>query len=374
MYDSSLNYAVILAGGRGERFWPLSRTSRPKQFVEIFGGVPLLRIAAERLAGVVPPERVLVITSADLVGRSREALPEIPPENIVGEPFGRDTAAACALGTELVAALVRRQSRCADPARARVAILTADQLMADVPAFRRTLANAFFFADAQPVIVTMGITPTRISTAFGYIEADAPIVKGVPEGTSFRKAVRFVEKPDAETAAMYLATGRYFWNAGMFIWSVATFRDALVRYRPQLADAMSALVPSIGTPEFAPALARVYGGLEKISVDYAIMEHATNIVMAEGDFGWDDVGSWTALADHFPADASGNVALGKAEILDGRDNIVVGDDGHVVALFGVDDLVVVHTPDATLVCPKSRAQRLKDLVRRLQDSQPGVVE
>lgn len=349
-------YAVIMAGGRGERFWPLSRIARPKQFIDLFGGKPLLQLAVERLEGLVPPERILIVTSRDLAAASREAAPGLPPENIVGEPCGRDTAAACALGTELVAA---RQG--GDPAT--LAILTADQLMQDVPVFQQTLRDAFAMAAASPCIVTIGIAPTHPATGFGYIEAAAKLDSG--HATVFHKVERFVEKPDVATATAYLAGGRHFWNAGMFVWSVDTFRQSLRAFRPVLADAMSALAPSIGTPGFEGALEATYAGLERISVDYAVMEHARNIVMARGAFGWDDVGAWGAVANHFAADAAGNVVVGACESLDARGNLVLSDAKHLVALYGVEDLVVVHTPDATLVCPRARAQEIKDLVRKI---------
>ena len=349
-------YAVIIAGGRGERFWPLGRASRPKQFVDLFGGKPLIRIAAERLEGVVPPDHLFVVTSRDLVPATREALPDLPPSQIVGEPFGRDTAAACALGTELVA------KRGGDAAT--LAILTADQIMVDVDKFRRTLTDGFSIAESEPSIVTIGIEPTFPSTGFGYIEAADRRDTGTE--TVFHAVQRFVEKPDADTAAAYLAGGRHLWNSGMFLWGVRTFRDALHRFQPALAAGFDALAPAIGAPDFEERLEAFYNTLGKISVDYAIMEHADNIVMARGTFGWDDVGSWTAVPNHFPADADGNVAIGACETLDASGNILLSrEEGHLVAVLGAKDLVVVHTKDATLVCPRSEAPRLKTLVQQI---------
>ncbi len=349
-------YAVIMAGGRGERFWPMSRAARPKQFIDLFGGKPLLQIAVERLAGVVPPERILIVTSRDLAEASRRAAPSIPAGNIIGEPCGRDTAAACALGTELVAARQGEDS-------ATLAILTADQLMDNVAVFQQTLRDSFALAAKSPSIVTIGISPAHPATGFGYIEAGGKLELDCP--TSFHRVERFVEKPDAETAAAYVAGGRHFWNAGMFVWSVRTFREALHAFRPELAGAMDALANSIGTSGFEAALDRTYAGIERISVDYAVMEHARNILMARGTFGWDDVGSWDAVGNHFPADVAGNVRVGAVETLDARGNLVLSDPRHLVALYGVEDLVVVHTPGATLVCPRSKAQDIKELVRRI---------
>ena len=358
------NYAVIMAGGRGERFWPLSRASRPKQFVDLFGGKPLIRHAADRLEGVVPADHLFVVTSRDLVPATREALPDLPPEQIVGEPVGRDTAAACALATELVA------HRAGTP-DAPLAILTADQLMGNLPVFRRTLSDAFRLVVESPVIATIGIVPTAPATGFGYIEAGDPLP--FPGETRFHRVARFVEKPDAATAAAYLAGGRHFWNSGMFLWTARTFRDALRRHRPVLADGFSALAPSLGTPDFDAALERLYASLDRISVDYAVMEHADNIVMARGEFVWDDVGSLAALSAHFPADGDGNVAIGSCALRDAaRDIVVSREDGHLVAVFGASDLIVVHTPDATLVCPRARSAELKALVGQIAAAPDGA--
>ena len=357
-------YAVIMAGGRGERFWPLSRAARPKQFVDLFEGKPLIRHAADRLEGVVPPDHIFVVTSRDLVPATREALPALPPEQIVGEPVGRDTAAACALATELVAHRAGSES-------AALAILTADQLMGNLPVFRRTLSDAFRLVSESPVIATIGIAPAFPATGFGYIEAGEPLP--FAGETSFHRVARFVEKPDAATATAYVAGGRHFWNSGMFLWTVRTFREALRRHRPALAEGFATLSPTLGTAGFEPALERLYASIERISVDYAVMEHADNIVMARGDFVWDDVGSLAALSGHFPADAAGNVMLGSAVLRDAERDIVVSrEDGHLVAVFGASDLIVVHTPDATLVCPRARSAELKALVKQIAESPGGA--
>ena len=346
-------FAVIIAGGRGERFWPLSTAAPPKQFLSLFGGKPLIRHSFDRLVGFVPPERILVITSADLVDTTAQALPSLPACNIVGEPCGRDTAAACALACGLVAAR--------DP-EGVVAILAADHLMADVEGFHRTLRDSYTVAAAGGCIVTIGVKPTFPSTGFGYIEAGDDLAPGL--ATPFSKALRFVEKPDAETAAGYLASGRFFWNAGMFIWPVRTMRDAVGRFVPDLLPLVGLPLRARSPEALAPALADIYPGLRKISVDYAIMEHFDNIVMAHGDFGWDDVGTWPSAATHFDADAEGNVVIGKAETLDASGNFVVS-EGRLTALFGVRDLIVVQAGNATLVCPRDRAPELKKLVQQI---------
>lgn len=344
-------YAVIMAGGKGERFWPLSTAARPKQFLDIFDGLPLISHALRRLEGVVPAERTIVITGASLVGATKSALPSLPDENIIGEPMGRDTAAACALACGVVKAR--------DP-HGVVAILTADQLMADVPAFRRALSDCFAVAARGEDIVTMGITPTGPSTGFGYIELGADLDAGA--ATPFHKVLRFVEKPCLERAREYLASGRFRWNSGMFIWRVDVMAAALKANAPSLSQ----LVDGPATVGVDKLLADVYPGLDKISIDYAVMEKIENIVVADGDFGWDDVGTWPAVADHFAKDASGNVVIGDGVAMDSAGNIVVSRGGRKIALFGVDDLVVCDSGDAILVCRKDKAADLKKLVKTIQ--------
>ncbi len=347
-------FAVIMAGGRGERFWPLSTRRRPKQVLDLVGGKPLIVQAAGRVRGLIPPERVLVVTSASLVAPIRAALPELPEANIVGEPVGRDTAAACALASAIV--------RARDP-RGVFCILTADHVITDEALFRRTLRAALERAAGEDVLITMGIRPTFPATGYGYIEAGATLAG--PAGVVFRKAARFVEKPSLDAATGYIATGRYFWNSGIFVWSADSFQRALEKHRPVLLAATRRLEQAADTAGFAAALAKEYEALERISVDYAVMEHADNIVMVEGTFPWCDVGSWPAIADHFPADERGNVLVGRCEALDGTGNVVVSRE-RLTALIGVDNLVVVQAEGATLVCHKDRAQDVKKMVALLE--------
>lgn len=354
-------YAVILAGGSGERFWPLSTKARPKQFVDIFGGKPLIRHAVDRLAGFVPPERVFIVTSRDLAEASAEACPMVPRANIVGEPCRRDTAAASALACGLVAAH--------DPDGIAI-ILTADQIVADEAGFRQVLSDAVDIAAADECIVTVGIKPSRPATGFGYIEAADSLDADC--ATEFHKARRFVEKPDVETAERYMASGRFLWNSGMFIWSVRTMSAAVRRLTPGLSVLLSLPSETLGETELSASLDAVYPGLERISVDYAIMEKFGNIVVACGDFGWDDVGTWPSVADHLATDASGNVIVGNAELLDCRDDIVISDGSRLVAVLGLEDVTVVQTANATLVCPKSRAQDLKKLVKQIGERADGA--
>ena len=347
-------YACILAGGRGERFWPMSTLQRPKQVLALASDKPMLADAVDRIAELVPPERVLVITNESLVDACRSAIPQVPAGNVIGEPCGRDTAAACALAGAIVA---KR-----DPDGV-LAMLTADHVMRDGQRFREVLRAAFTKAEQEPVIVTLGIAPDFPSTGFGYIECE----EGYPEhGITFRKAKRFVEKPDRSTAERYVQSGHYLWNGGMFIWSVPTLLDALQRHVPALSEMAEGLIPSIDTPDFARALQAAYAPLSRISIDYAVMEKAANIVTAESAFGWMDVGTWAALEKLHEKDAQGNVVWGLGEAYDSKNNLIVSQH-RLTALIGVENLVVVHAGDATLVCPKERAEDVKQLVMALAE-------
>lgn len=353
-------YAVILAGGSGERFWPLSTQARPKQFVSLFGGRALIRHAVDRLEGLIPPERIIIITAANLVEPSAAACDCLPRENIIGEPCRRDTAAASALACGIVAAR--------DPDGIAI-ILTADQLMTEVDAFRLLLADSVEIAQEEGSIVTIGIEPDYPATGFGYIEAGDTLQSETK--TTFSKAKRFIEKPDLETAKAYLEAGNFYWNAGMFIWSVKTMATAVKKNVPGLEPLLTLPSEAKSQEELIAKLAEVYPTLIKISVDYAIMERHDKIIMARGSFGWDDVGSWPSVTGHLPADQNGNATVGKVELLDSKNNIVISDGNRLTAIIGLEDIVVAQTPTATLVCPKSRAQELKKLVSQISAREDG---
>ncbi len=347
-------YAVIMAGGKGERFWPLSTSKHPKQLLALVGDKPLIAQAVDRLEGLVSPENVFVVTNADLVDATREAAPLLPPENIVGEPVGRDTAAAVACGGALVKA--RDENGV-------FAVLTADQVMGDLDIFSATLKGGMDLAEQHDILVTIGIQPTFPATGFGYIEAGD--VFNNAEGVEFRKASRFVEKPDESTAAGYLETGRFYWNSGMFIWSVKSLETAFGAHCPEMLTLMDSLTGYARAGRIIEGLDATYPELGKISVDYALMEKAQNIVMACGTFYWDDVGAWPALESHFEQDADGNTPIGCVESLDAMNNIILSKD-RLTAVIGVNDLIVVQAEGVTLVCPKDRAQDIKKMVVALR--------
>ncbi|MDD4737024.1 MAG: sugar phosphate nucleotidyltransferase [Kiritimatiellae bacterium] len=348
-------FAVILAGGKGERFWPLSTAEHPKQFLSLVGEKTLLAQAVERLKGVVETSCIYVITSSDLAEVARRSAPELPPENIIGEPVGRDTAAAIALG----AALVRRQ----DP-QGVMAVLTADHIIGDLDLFRNTLRDAMELALSENLLLTIGVKPAFPSTGYGYIQVGEHLADA-SAGTVFDRAKRFVEKPDAATAQRYMEEGSYYWNSGMFIWSAESITRAFQTFRPSLYEMICTLNDTADRREFDQTFERMYEGLEKISIDYAIMEKAENVGMARGVFAWDDVGSWPALDNHFAHDDSGNVVIGDGVTLEASDNIIYSKD-RLTAVIGLSDVMVVQAEGVTLVCPKNQAQQIKELVQQLQ--------
>jgi len=352
----SKRFVVIMAGGRGERFWPESRLARPKQLLPIVGEKAMLAQTIDRLAGLVDSEDVFVITNAEQRTAVLEVCPGLDPEKVIGEPVGRDTAAAVGLATILV--------RRADPG-ATFAMLPADAVIQNAEGLRATLETAFQAAEAEPVLATIGITASFPATGYGYIQKAEKL--DVYAGREVYRVARFVEKPDEVTARSYLESGDYFWNAGMFIWSVPTIVSELERSTPALWEALQKIDSGlIAGEEIDSLLEAYYPGLEKISVDYAIIEKAGNVVMVESGFDWDDVGEWPAVARHYPSDERDNVVRGNAELFGASGNIVCcRDEEHLIALLGVEDLIVVKTADATLVCHKDKAQQLKELVKTI---------
>ena len=338
--------AVILAGGSGERFWPLSTPERPKQFLRVFGGASLIRQAVSRLDGLVSPKDVFVVTAKNLVAATRKELPEIPKCNILGEPMRRDTGAAVALGVGLAASD-------ADPV---IGFFSSDQMVANPKAFRKVVSKAVAIARRKSVIVTLGIKPTYPATCFGYISP---------------KTHTFVEKPDAKTAEKYVKAG-YLWNAGMFIARASTFRGAFAAHAPELerltrfeTDGTNRTngTRSRSTAIAGGSLATLYSALPKISFDYAVMEKSKNVEVVPGDFGWDDVGSFAAFDKYFPHDSRGNVREGPCTVVEADGNICVARSARI-SLLGVKNLVVVTTPDSVLVADKSRLTDMKKLFKR----------
>ncbi|MGA2749585.1 MAG: sugar phosphate nucleotidyltransferase [Verrucomicrobiota bacterium] len=363
--QNSNHFVIIMAGGRGERFWPVSREKTPKQLVTLLGGRSFLQQAVERVLPLVPLKNVLVITNAVQAPEVRRQLPKLPRENVVGEPVGRDTCAAVTLG----AAIVGQRST-----SAVMAVIPADHVIPEEKKFQQVLGDSFDLAARGQVIVTIGIKPSEPATGYGYIRVGnlLPPPQGVkPYKTAFFKAEQFVEKPDLNRALEYIKSGQYRWNAGMFIWSFVTITQGLEKHQPELAAACRRWFKAAGTPRLEKVLAREYPEIKKISIDYALMEHAQNVVVADGAFAWDDVGSWTALARHLKADPEGNCAVADFIHVDGARNIIFDarTKGRTpIAVVGLRDAILVQTDDAVLLAHKSQAQKVKDLVKKLAES------
>jgi len=339
-------YAVIMAGGRGERFWPLSTNSLPKPFIPLLGKRSLIQDTVERILPLAPPERILVSIGAAHLETARQQLLHIPAGNFIVEPVGRDTAAClgfCALHIE------KR-----DPDGLMLA-LPADHYIRDLGAYRDAVRSGIGnLGDATGVV--FGIPPVRPETGYGYI-----LTEGDASAAGCRRVVRFVEKPDAPTAARYLADGRYFWNSGMFLWRNRTLLELFETHMPELYDGLCRLRPHVGMDESHGEIYRIFPGLPRISIDFGILEKASGLRMIPARFGWDDIGTWSSLERVLPADAHANIRLGSTVTEEATGCILYAQTGSIAA-FGVSDLVIVEAHGNVLVCSKDRTPDLKKLV------------
>lgn len=351
-------YAVILAGGSGRRFWPLSRDTRPKQLLQLFGGKTLLEHALNRLDGLVPRENILILTNREQEEAVRAILgAAIPAENILSEPAKRDTAPAIALGIGWVAAR---------DASAVMMVLPADQLIQDEAAFRSCLSGAVAVAHQTQALVTIGISPTWACPSYGYIERGARTqVIGAEEAVVY-EVQRFREKPNPDLAEDFLRQGNFSWNAGMFIWSVSAVVAELSRHRPELSKFVAEIRHST---DLKATIAAQFTSLPQISIDYALMEKASRVLNVEASFDWDDVGSWISVGKYLPKDDHGNAANQELVQIDSHDNIVFSTAGLNISLLGVTDLIVVQTGDALLVANRHSA----DAIKKIVDLVPGAL-
>jgi len=346
-------YALILAGGSGERFWPLSRRNRAKQLLRLVSERTLLEETVARLEGFVPTERVLILTNIEQEKGVRDLLEGFPKQNIIAEPAKRDTAAAVALGAGWVAA--RDHS-------ATMLALPADHVIADRAAFQETMKTAAAAAEETGALITIGIKPTWACPGFGYIEQGEPVRLRSDGKIAVHRVVRFREKPNVDLAESFLRKGNFRWNAGMFVWSVPTVLSEFNRHAPELADFIS----QVRSPkDLDKILHERFAKLPRISFDYAIMEKAEHVLVVEASFDWDDVGSWQAVARYFKKDEHGNAANGALTALDSSDNIIFNDGETTIALLGVHNLIVVRTGDAILICHRHQAEKIKNLVGTL---------
>jgi mannose-1-phosphate guanylyltransferase len=357
MWNTIMLHAIIMAGGTGTRFWPASTNDRPKQLLRLMGRESMLRQTFDRLEGLVPKTRRLVVTNRRLVKAAKKELPGLPKAAIVGEPCKRDTAPCIGLA----ALLVTRN----DP-NATMAVMPADHVIQPVDQFQAAIRQAVAMVDAAPGrIVTFGIKPTYPAQIFGYIH----------RGEAFRRpglvaatyeVRQFKEKPDETTAQQYLTSGEYYWNSGIFVWKARTILDALRQRQPEMLHHLGAIVAAWDADNRDEVFDREFAAIEPISVDYAVMEHATDVAVIEAPFEWDDLGSWQSLARLEGADDDGNTIAGRHLGLATKGSIVRTDEDHLVVTLGLNDCIVVHTPRATLVANKHDEEQIRQVVKELK--------
>jgi mannose-1-phosphate guanylyltransferase len=349
-------HALIMAGGGGTRFWPRSRQKRPKQFLTLTGDRSLIQMALDRVEAQVPPERSWVITAGQYKDEVAKQLPSLSTERIVGEPCGRDTAACIGLG----AALIARQ----EP-DATMLVMPADHVIEPVQEFRRASHAAEQLAAEHPdALLTIGIAPTYPATGYGYIQCGEELPGR--QAIKVHRVKAFREKPNAEQAEKFLASGDYFWNSGIFIWKAAAILRELREQQPKLFTAVRKIADAWPTPQRAEVLKREYDALDKISIDFAVMEHAKKVLMLQAPFRWDDVGSWLALERMHPQDAHGNTVLASHCGINSRQCVIVADEEHLIATAGVENLLIIHDGDATLVADRRDEAAVKQLVELLK--------
>jgi mannose-1-phosphate guanylyltransferase len=344
-----------MAGGAGTRFWPVSRRERPKQLQPLYGRSSLLRLTVDRLEGLVPRERILIATNKQLVDASRRELPELPPSAIIGEPAKRDTAPCIALSAMLVLR---------DEPDATMVVMPSDHVISPAAHFRDAVTQALELVAQSPGrLVTFGIKPTYAAESFGYIHRGEPIGGG---GAPAFRVRRFREKPDAPTAAEYVASGEFYWNSGIFVWKAQTILDELERRQHAMVSRLRTVAAAWGTQEQDAVFDREFAAIRGTSIDFAVMETAPDVAVIEAPFEWDDVGSWQSLARITGQDNNGNAIVGRHLGIETCNSIIRSDDDHLVVTLGLDGLIVVHTPEATLVARKQDEERIREVVRELE--------
>jgi mannose-1-phosphate guanylyltransferase len=349
-----------MAGGSGTRFWPKSREACPKQLMQVASEATMLQRTVRLLIPHVQTDRIVVVTGAAHEAESRRQLCDLPGVRVVAEPQGRDTAACVGLAAVL---LLR------DDPEAVMVVTPADHRIEPAERFHAALGQAEEIAERAGALVTLGVKPRFPSTEFGYVERGEPL-DGAGEFPAYRVA-SFREKPDRAAAQEFVRAGRFYWNSGTFVWRARDILDALRQFMPKLHEALGRIDKALGTGQEDRVLAGEYARLDRISIDYGVMEKARNSVVLEVDYDWDDLGSWEALARLHGADPQGNTVLGTGCLTDAGNCIVVSEEDHVVGVVGVEGLVIVHSPDATLVCRRDRVGDVKELVRRLREQGLG---
>lgn len=354
-------YAVILAGGGGTRFWPLSRQNAPKQLLNLSGNDVMINETITRLDGIIPRSHVHIVTGKSQAEPLKELIfDDIPKENILYEPVGRNTAPC------LLYAAMSLQKRFGDGV---MCILPSDHYIENVDEMKRVLDKSMSVAEENDFLITIGIKPTYPATGYGYIKYS----KGFGGYDGVDRVEDFVEKPNFKAAQQYIKSGEYLWNSGMFIWKISTIIESFKRFLPKIYDKIDQIIKENQTPCEAlcqqdKALERLYPVLQSISIDYGIMERSDNVYVIPGDFGWNDVGSWDALGSIFKPDNDGNIIKAEHIGIDTKNCIVYG-NGRLITTIGLENMIVVNTDDALLICPKARAQEVKNIVDKLKENE-----
>lgn len=328
-------YVVIMAGGKGERFWPRSRERTPKQLLPITSKKSMLQETVERIGSLALKENILIITNRIQAGLIKRQLPYLPKKNIIAEPLSKNTAPCIALAADII--MKRNGGK-----DAVMIILPADHVIKNIPVFKKTLKDAVSFARQEGMLVTLGVKPVSVHTGYGYIKSGVKIKNG------FYQVEKFTEKPDYKTAESYIKSGRYYWNSGMFIWRADVILNEIKRYAPEIIENL-----------------KHYKRLPNISIDYAVMEKTDKGVVSIADFPWDDVGDWSALDNHLEKDSKGNILRGETIALDTERTIIISEN-KLVTVLGLKDMLIVSTEDAVLICPKDRSQEVKNIVKALK--------
>jgi mannose-1-phosphate guanylyltransferase len=347
-------YAVIMAGGKGTRFWPRSRAKYPKQFLNIVGQKSMLQQTIDRIQPLIDLKKIFIVTAQDQVEQTKQQLPELSPDNILVEPLGKNTAPCIGLAAVYISQIEPDSIMCALPA---------DHYLEKEAEFRAILSKAIEFLQDDDYLITLGIQPTRPETGYGYIEIGDELAT-LGDKKIFR-ANRFLEKPELALAKELVACGQYLWNSGMFIWRTSSILREIQQYLPNLYHGLQEISSALNTSREPEVIGRVYANLDAISIDKGVMEKADKIAVIPCQLGWNDVGSWTSLYDLLPTDTSGNIIIGKHISIDSYGCLIISPD-KLVATIGLKDIIVIDTEDALLICPKDQGQRVRDLIEELK--------